>query len=327
MSTEVQLRVAALKSGYNQEGLRYAAHWSGKTVYIIGTSHIKTGKTEISPDLVAALNVSELYVEYNILGLQEELVTYYDKRFSESGPLPKIASMVPEEFDGCLSYDGLDKMLIVAKQHWNAEIIGQNRNAKIFSLETAQQQCDGLLEMTQAVSSLPKVELRKLQLTVLNMIEAEASNDPIKGELAISDCFAILPKLPVMAERNQNITEKILQCKKPAIIAIGALHLYGPEGVLCLLQKRGVTISPVKEIIPMCTPQLSLTSFRPLKSVAFAKTSKSLDGEEKELSDTPGRRFYDEGDFVDPWVFEPWFLDETQNLTKKIDQSSYWNYD
>lgn len=51
----------------------------------------------------------------------------------------------------------------------------------------------------------------------------------------------------IVYERNRRFTSRIVQLaapNKPVFVAIGALHLGGPKGVLALLQRQGFTVEP-----------------------------------------------------------------------------------
>ena len=78
--------------------------------------------------------------------------------------------------------------------------------------------------------------------------DAHALEAELARERSEATAFArdVLPRL--VDDRNQTMTQKIVavaDAGQPAFVAVGALHLVGPKGIVALLRARGFSVRPL----------------------------------------------------------------------------------
>ncbi|HLK30320.1 MAG TPA: TraB/GumN family protein [Puia sp.] len=158
-----------------------------------------------------------------------------------------ISSLMEEEDLPCKSTNGME-MVIMKEAHKN--------NKKINGLETAEFQAslfDSIPYKDQAQDIIKYIdsseEYKKMTDTLaqaykdqdLNKIELLTAQES-SGTSAFMDLL--------LYKRNRNWAKKLqlLMPQKSLLIAVGAGHLPGEEGILNLLRKLGYTVSPITTI-------------------------------------------------------------------------------
>jgi len=250
-----------------------------KPTYIFGTMHILCADDAgLSNDLKNVIsNCDEVYFEIDMsdmMGMMNSMKYMKmndDKRLSDllspedyakvknyfakhSSMLPfsmlerfkpmLISSLIEEEDLPCKSTNGME-MVIMKEAH--------EKNKKINGLETAEFQAsifDSIPYKDQAEDLVKSIDssddYKKLTDT---LAEAYKAQDLNKIELLTSKETGTTSNFMdlLLYGRNRNWASKLktLMPEKSLLIAVGAGHLPGEQGILNLLKKNGYTVSPV----------------------------------------------------------------------------------
>ena len=121
----------------------------------------------------------------------------------------------------------------------------------VKGLETAAYQIDRLDAMAEADQddlvrkTLAEVETERANIKT--MADAWASGDAPTLETLLLDSFKESPAVyeRLLVERNRNWMpelETCLEAPRPCFVVVGAAHMVGPDGLVTLLRKKGLTV-------------------------------------------------------------------------------------
>jgi uncharacterized protein len=169
---------------------------------------------------------------------------------------PWLASMLIETYDtlkaGFQSEYGTEAQLQNVYLRVRGKIVGLetlNEQISTFTRLTSAQQREMLaqdLAQTPAQNVADVKELHRLW-RIGNADALKAWDDAKTSKLAKSKPLAAQVDNRVVYERNRRFVQRMVALAapdKPVFVAIGALHLGGPKGVLELLRKRGFVVAP-----------------------------------------------------------------------------------
>nr|WP_244816004.1 TraB/GumN family protein [Caballeronia sp. Lep1P3] len=169
---------------------------------------------------------------------------------------PWLASMLIETYDtlkaGFQSEYGTEVQLQNAYLRVRGKIVGLetlNEQISTFTRLTSAQQREMLAQDLVQGSAENVADVKELhRLWRIGDADALKAWDDAKGsKLARSQTLAAQVDNRVVYERNRRFVARMVQLAapdKPVFVAIGALHLGGPRGVLELLRKRGFAVAP-----------------------------------------------------------------------------------
>ncbi|MDR5755410.1 TraB/GumN family protein [Caballeronia sp. LZ035] len=169
---------------------------------------------------------------------------------------PWLASMLIETYDtlkaGFDSEYGTEAQLQNVYLRARGKIVGLeslNEQISTFTRLTSAQQREMLgqdLVQTPAENIADVKELHRLW-RIGDADALKAWDDAKSSKLARNRSLAAQVDNRVVYERNRRFVQRMVQMAapdKPVFVAIGALHLGGPRGVLELLRKRGFVVDP-----------------------------------------------------------------------------------
>lgn len=121
----------------------------------------------------------------------------------------------------------------------------------VKGLETAAYQIDRLDAMAEADQddlvrkTLAEVETERANIKT--MADAWASGDAPTLETLLLDSFKESPAVyeRLLVERNRNWMPELETCldaPRPCFVVVGAAHMVGPDGLVTLLRKKGLTV-------------------------------------------------------------------------------------
>ncbi|SAK72910.1 TraB/GumN family protein [Caballeronia ptereochthonis] len=167
---------------------------------------------------------------------------------------PWLASMLIETYDtlkaGFQSEYGTEAQLQNVYLRARGKIVGLeslNEQISTFTRLTSAQQREMLgqdLAQTPAENIADVKELHRLW-RIGDADALKAWDDAKSSKLARSKALAAQVDNRVVYDRNRRFVQRMVQLAspdKPVFVAIGALHLGGPRGVLELLRKRGFVV-------------------------------------------------------------------------------------
>ncbi|KND57142.1 hypothetical protein BSCH_02068 [Candidatus Paraburkholderia schumanniana] len=169
---------------------------------------------------------------------------------------PWLASMLIETYDtlkaGFQSEYGTEAQLQNVYLRARGQIVGLetlNEQISTFTRLTSAQQREMLaqdLVQTPAENIADVKELHRLW-RIGDADALKAWDNAKSSKLARNKALAAQVDNRVVYQRNQRFAARMVQLAapdKPVFVAIGALHLGGPRGVLELLRKRGFVVEP-----------------------------------------------------------------------------------
>jgi uncharacterized protein YbaP (TraB family) len=169
---------------------------------------------------------------------------------------PWLASMLIETYDtlkaGFQSEYGTEAQLQNVYLRVRGKIVGLetlNEQLSTFTRLTSAQQREMLAQDLVQSSAENVADVKELhRLWRIGDADAlKAWDDAKSSKLARSATLSAQVDNRVVYERNRRFVARMLQLAapdKPVFVAIGALHLGGPRGVLELLRKRGFDVTP-----------------------------------------------------------------------------------
>ena len=252
-----------------------------KPSYLFGTMHVLCADdAQISDTLKAIISrADEVYFEINLSDMSammgalkfmsmndgkklsdllspgdyEKVKVFYNKSnpLLPFGMLERfkpmlISSLLEEQGMGCKTMDGME-MVIMKQLH-------SGRNQPVKGLETIEFQAglfDSIPYTDQAkdlVNYVDSADQYKKMTQDLASVYKEQDLDKI-DELSRKDDATMTSHMDLLLYgRNRNWAAKLnaLLKEKSLLIAVGAAHLPGDQGVISLLRKQGYTVSPIK---------------------------------------------------------------------------------
>jgi len=131
---------------------------------------------------------------------------------------------------------------------------GKKRGKTVTALETMDEQMGFLFDhdpVEKQAEQLVKMvkdrdDMRKASVSLTKMYLKEDLNGLWKLGEQFGDSYGDLTYL--VDERNANWMKRLpnLMAARPTFVAVGALHLPGPKGVIELLRKQGFKVEPVR---------------------------------------------------------------------------------
>jgi uncharacterized protein len=174
---------------------------------------------------------------------------------------------------------GLQSEVLDRMRPWMASVLLATQSAKVagfepgLGVETVLQAqaaarklpTEGLETMAEQVTALSSLdddgarqmleetamELADAQSVFQNMVDAWASGDTARLEGAFLEDMKTFPKAYEALLKQRNLRwlpkfEALLKAGKPALIAVGAGHLVGPDGMVALLRAKGYRIMQIQ---------------------------------------------------------------------------------
>lgn len=249
-----------------------------KPSYLFGTMHVLCAEdAQLSDSLKSAIaHCDEVYFEINLgdmsgmLGAMKYMRMNDSKKlsdllsskdydrvknyFSQHSPLlpfgmlerfkPMLVSSLIEESNlGCKTTDGME--LMIMKELHNKPVNGLETvefQAGLFDSIPYEQQAKDLVNYIDSSEEYKKMTLelaevyRKQDLDRIDSLSR-------KGDPGMSNYMDLL-----LYGRNRKWADKLVALlpQKSLLIAVGAAHLPGENGVIDLLRKRGYTVTPIK---------------------------------------------------------------------------------
>jgi uncharacterized protein YbaP (TraB family) len=252
----------------------------GRPSFILGTIHSTDPRvTRLRPDVLERLDNSERFVMEMVLDTEAfmqlgtsmllspdtDLETMLGSNLYEQIVSAMADRQMPEPFVRRLKPWAVMALLSMPKST-GGQILdmvlyqrASGQGKPTSGLESAAEQ----LDVFEGLSDRDQIELLKMTLAQLptqqslleQLIQAYAADD-LKGIVAIAqrsyDQSRLASAQRFMTRlndtRNQRMVERIIPYLKQgnSFIAVGALHLAGPQGILSLLDQRGYRIEPVR---------------------------------------------------------------------------------
>jgi len=160
-----------------------------------------------------------------------------------------ISGLVEEQALDCETTDGMEQLIMKEARH----------TKPIDGLETAEFQAglfDSIPYETQArelVNYIDSSEQNKQMTRQLVQLYVRQDLDGIDSLSRKEDGGGMSNYMDLLLySRNRKWAKNLdtLLGKKSLLIAVGAAHLPGAEGVIALLRKQGYTVEPVKNVVP-----------------------------------------------------------------------------
>lgn len=194
----------------------------------------KTLQSELSPESYQALGNY-----FNKAGLDIAL-------FKGLQPFAVLLQITIMEYQkaGYVDTFGIDKQVMA---------VAQQSDIPVMQLETLEQQMKMLTSFSQYNDVMVKDSLNELadMDKYFNRLIGswkrgdDAALESYYRETFTGDSYSALTESVLLTNRNNNWALQLENklTKEPHFIAVGALHLYGPEGMLALLKKQGFKLT------------------------------------------------------------------------------------
>jgi hypothetical protein len=256
---------------------------NGVTSYMLGTVHLGDQEMAGLPNYVtdAIKKTDKLFVEVDLSKIdpmmQQQVVMQYmmlpegktlqselspesyqalGNYFSKAGldialfkglqPFAVLLQITIMEYQkaGYVDTFGIDKQVMA---------VAQQSDIPVLQLETLEQQMKMLTSFSQYNDVMVKdslSELADMDKYFNRLIGSwkrgdDAALESYYRETFTGDSYSALTESVLLTDRNNNWALQLENklTKEPHFIAVGALHLYGPEGMLALLKKQGFKLT------------------------------------------------------------------------------------
>ena len=256
---------------------------NGVTSYLLGTVHLgdqemaglpsyvktaieKTDKVVVEVDLskVSPLEQQQIMMNYMMLPAGKTLKSELSNKnyqalskymtklglgmemFEPMQPFAVMLQITLMEYQkaGYNSTFGIDKQVMN---------VAQRLNMPIFQLEKLEQQMKMFLSFSRYNNKMIEdglEELADMDKYFNRLIGSwkrgdDASLESYYSETFTGDSYSALTEKVLLTDRNKNWVKQLntKMTKQPHFIAVGALHLYGPEGLLSLFKNQGFKVS------------------------------------------------------------------------------------
>ncbi|MBN9384909.1 MAG: TraB/GumN family protein [Chitinophagaceae bacterium] len=249
-----------------------------KPSYLFGTMHVLCAEdAQLSDSLKSAMvHCDEVYFEINLgdmsgmLGAMKYMRMNDSKKlsdllspkdydrvktyFSQHSPMLPfgmlerfkpmlVSSLIEESSLGCKTTDGME--LMIMKELHNKPVNGLETvefQAGLFDSIPYEQQAKDLVNYIDSSEEYKKMTLELAEVYRRQDLDRIDSLSR-KGDPGMSNYMDLL-----LYGRNRKWADKLVTLlpQKSLLIAVGAAHLPGENGVIDLLRKRGYTVTPIK---------------------------------------------------------------------------------
>jgi uncharacterized protein YbaP (TraB family) len=156
-----------------------------------------------------------------------------------------VSSLIEEENLACKTTDGMEMMIMKELQPYHKPVNGLETvefQAGLFDSIPYEQQAKDLVNYIDSAEEYKKMTLelsdlyKKQDLDQIDILST-------KGDPGMSGYMDLL-----LYDRNRRWAKALVETlpRKSLLVAVGAAHLPGENGVINLLRKRGYTLRPVK---------------------------------------------------------------------------------
>ncbi len=261
----------------------YEAHQGDKQIFILGTMHVGETNTELRPEIKEALTKSSKLVQElstdEMLRSGLTMLTMmcsdaclrrqiseasYQKLAAGSGAmlasLGALEQMPAWMVSTILASSDYEKAGYTAMGGTELKLKSLWGSRATVGLETAEEQLSIFAEMSDSVqremleSYINTPEEKRLAMVkkmygLWQRGDAEAIYQwylQMSKEEGLSSTMVSEIDTQLIVKRNRLFVERLqphITSGKPVFLAVGALHLGGPQGVLALLKKQGYSIS------------------------------------------------------------------------------------
>ena len=274
--------VAPLAFGDGAHPAIWAVHGKYNTVYLVGTIHVLPDNEtlpaniqqayddsnqlvmEIDTDNTDALSSQAMMMQLGLLPagqtLQQRLGTATYNRLQSAARDVGIDASLMASFQPWLAALTLEQLELAKLGYSGAAGIEMQLTARaqsdqkaIRSLETVEEQLSLFAQLDNAAQRdyllYTLDELQGMQAELDELLNAWRSGDETKLKALLQDGLKTNPKLFVALTTDRN--RRWLASLKPLLnedhdnylVAVGALHLIGDDGVVALLRKAGYTVT------------------------------------------------------------------------------------
>jgi uncharacterized protein YbaP (TraB family) len=281
--------VAGLHAAPPAGGLVWQMRAEAGTVYIAGSMHLlHRDRPQLPPAIEAAYREAEsLVMEIDVDDADEQAMAALmlrTARFADGRSLPQVAGEARwQRLRGLLARSGVPEAFGATLEPWGAAImlttleyarlgfdpaVGVERQLQqraaadskpISGLETPQFQL-GLLDALPLGGQLQLLDLTLDELAQMPRLVDTLYGAWRAGDLAVLEAlllegYADMPQLydALVDRRNRNWIpqlQSLLQQQEDSLVVVGALHLVGERGLLALLARAGITVTPYRPTEP-----------------------------------------------------------------------------